>query len=91
MLLIGTSIVANFLITPLFAVVFPVYAKQIPLIRLPRSGVLETAFRERARCLTTLLYGVVGPRVRRFPTLAVCSSRSAPPACRPCPSRPRWR
>ena len=75
MLLIGTSIVANFLITPLFAVVFPVYAKQV--FDSPTAlGILETAFGVGS-VLTTLLYGVVGPRVRRFPTLAVCMAVGA--------------
>jgi MFS family permease len=70
MLLIGTSIIANFLFTPLFAVVFPVYAKQV--FDSPTAlGILEAAF-GIGSVLTTLLYGVVGPRVRRFPTMVIC-------------------
>jgi MFS family permease len=69
-ILIGTSIVANFLFTPLFAVVFPVYAKQV--FDSPTAlGILETAFGVGS-VLTTLLYGVIGPRVRRFPTMVAC-------------------
>jgi MFS family permease len=70
MLFIVTSICANFLFTPLFAVVFPVYAKQV--FDSPTAlGILETAFGVGS-VLTTVLYGVIGHRLRRYQTLVTC-------------------
>jgi MFS family permease len=70
MLFMATTICANFLFTPLFAVVFPVYAKQV--FDSPTAlGILETAF-GAGSVLTTVLYGIIGPRLRRFPTLVAC-------------------
>jgi hypothetical protein len=70
LLFVGISIAANFMFTPLFAVVFPVYAKNV-FDSATALGVLEAAF-GAGSVLTTIAYGVMSPRLRRFPVLAVC-------------------
>jgi MFS family permease len=65
--IVAVSIGANFLFAPLFAVVLPVYAKQ--LFDDPRALGLIIAAESTGMLIGAVLYGVYGPRVRRLSLL----------------------
>jgi MFS family permease len=67
MVLVGIG--ANFLFAPLFAVVIPVYAKQ--LFDDPRALGLLFASLSGGMLLGTIVYGIIGPRVKRYTVLVI--------------------
>jgi MFS family permease len=61
------SVVANFVVAPLFSVLFPSYVKEL-FDRPQALGFLAAAF-GAGSVIGTVAYGAVGPRVSRYPVL----------------------